>query len=58
MALARTAGGMILSGPNDCLGSMKAVRMREALRHSLFSVEGIGLLCCELEAKNKKGSSN
>ena len=33
-AFARTAGGMILSGPNDCRGSTKEARILPAFSHS------------------------
>jgi hypothetical protein len=43
-ALARICGGMILSGPNACRGSMNEARMRPHFLHSLLIDDGSGLL--------------
>ncbi len=44
LALRRTSGGMTLSGPNACLGSMKEARMRLAFLDSERRLAGTGLL--------------
>jgi hypothetical protein len=44
LALERTEGGIILSGPKLCLGSTNEAKILEALRHSLRRLAGRGLL--------------